>query len=370
MIVDCYDDYEIRLKYVYNAFSKQNYDTKIILSDFNHYKKNRDITKYDKAQYIHVIKYKKNLSIMRILSHIQFSFKVMKEIKKSKPDIVYCMIPPNLLCAALSLMKRKYKIIFDVCDMWPETMPYSFNNPIFKFILKNWGDLRDKFIFKGDVIVAECNLFLERLSSGINKTTIYLCKEQIYTEAMIRQNSLAMHFLYLGSINNIIDMKGIIDFLKLLNNKHPVVLEIIGDGESRDVFLKSLQKDNIKYNFHGIIYDNDIKKEIINKCRFGMNMMKKDVFVGLTMKSIDYFSFGLPIVNNIPADTAYIIEKYRCGFNVNKNNIESITNDILTMSDADYINMSSNVMVAFEENFKICNIEDQFIEIIKNLRSI
>jgi hypothetical protein len=47
--------------------------------------------------------------------------------------------------------------------------------------------------------------------------------------------------------------------------------------------------------------------------------MKDSVCVGLTMKSIDYFQHGLPIINNIPADTTEIVEKYGVGLNVKEN---------------------------------------------------
>ena len=36
--------------------------------------------------------------------------------------------------------------------------------------------------------------------------------------------------------------------------------------------------------------------------------MKQEVFVGLTMKSIDYFEAGLPIINNIHGDTWNIVK--------------------------------------------------------------
>ena len=54
----------------------------------------------------------------------------------------------------------------------------------------------------------------------------------------------------------------------------------------------------------------------MSKCHFGLNIMKESVCVGLTTKSIDYFSCGLPIINNIKGDTWNIVEKYNVGINV------------------------------------------------------
>ena len=43
--------------------------------------------------------------------------------------------------------------------------------------------------------------------------------------------------------------------------------------------------------------------------------MKDSVKVGLTIKSIDYFCYGLPIINTIKGDTWEIIEQKQVGIN-------------------------------------------------------
>ena len=56
---------------------------------------------------------------------------------------------------------------------------------------------------------------------------------------------------------------------------------------------------------------------------FCINIMKESVCVGLTMKSMDYFEYGIPLLNNIKGDTWKIIEKYGVGYNLK--NPEDIT---------------------------------------------
>ena len=46
--------------------------------------------------------------------------------------------------------------------------------------------------------------------------------------------------------------------------------------------------------------------------------MKQSVVVGLTMKSIDYFEGGLPIINNIHGDTWEIVLREKIGYNIDK----------------------------------------------------
>ena len=57
------------------------------------------------------------------------------------------------------------------------------------------------------------------------------------------------------------------------------------------------------------------KQEIFDQCHFGLNIMKESVYVGLTMKSIDYFEASLPIINNIKGDTWAFVERNQIGIN-------------------------------------------------------
>lgn len=72
------------------------------------------------------LSYKRNISFFRIFSHIIFALKTKEVIKKEKPDLIYVAIPPNV--AAYSAIKiasknKKTKIIIDIVDIWPETLP-------------------------------------------------------------------------------------------------------------------------------------------------------------------------------------------------------------------------------------------------------
>lgn len=89
------------------------------------------------------------------------------------------------------------------------------------------------------------------------------------------------------------------DLLVNLNNKIKVTFNIIGDGEKKKDLVEKLILSNVSFNDYGIIFDELKKKDIISQCDFGLNFMKSSTKVGLTMKSIEYFRYGLPIINNI-----------------------------------------------------------------------
>lgn len=95
-----------------------------------------------------------------------------------------------------------------------------------------------------------------------------------------------------------------------------VQFHIIGDGEGRDNFLRAVKNTGCEVLYYGVVYDETEKIKILAPCDYGVNMMKDSVSVGLTIKSIDYFSYGLPIINNIKGDTWELVRKYGIGVNI------------------------------------------------------
>ena len=366
VLISCFNYYDNRLKYIEEYLKKNGYTVYYITSDFDHISKKKYTINRKNTIQLKVMPYSKNLSIKRVLSHLIFSYKVYRELNKINPDLVYSMLPPNFLAFFTSLYKKKKKnrLIYDIYDLWPESFPNK-DSYLAGFVFDNWKKLRNRNLKNADLIYAECNLFREKLDyvlNGLNTKTLYLTKNSnSYTITPKIENN-KINICYLGSINNIIDISAITLLLKKINYYKPVTLHIIGDGESRDVFIKEIKKSGIDMVYYGKIYDDFKKAEIFNKCSFGINMMKDTVCVGLTMKSIDYFQAGLPILNNISGDTAEIVDKYKIGFNITENNLQEIGELVSMLSKESIIDMRKRTVNVFEHYFSI----DSFKE---NVRS-
>lgn len=109
-----------------------------------------------------------------------------------------------------------------------------------------------------------------------------------------------------------------------------MTVEIIGGGEGTEHFVKALLDAGASVNNHGFIFDEIDKARILSNCDFGLNMMLSHLVVGLTTKSVDYFSLGLPIINTIKEDT----EKLVCDRNVGVNYTGDISQIIELDTDA------------------------------------
>ena len=73
--------------------------------------------------------------------------------------------------------------------------------------------------------------------------------------------------------------------------------------------------------------------------------------MGLTMKSIDYLSFGLPLINTIGGDTWDIIEKYGIGVNVDPDDTRAGAAAICRLADQDRQELAAAARSVFEGNF-------------------
>ena len=155
--ISCFNYYETRIKYIRKFLNNNGIETTYVTSNYNHFEKKYYKLSYPQTIQVSVPKYKKNISISRIISQIIFAVKTYRCVKKISPDIVYCMFPPNSLIALISHYKKNNscKVVYDGYDMWPESLPVGGAiKMIFSPVFGLWKNLRDKYIEKGDLVLA------------------------------------------------------------------------------------------------------------------------------------------------------------------------------------------------------------------------
>lgn len=372
VFISCFDNYDIRIKPIEVFLSQRGYESDYITSDFNHVKKSHYTVNRNKTIQIKVLPYYKNLSVRRLLSHYVFAKKAIREVKRIKPDLLYVMLPPNSLAWFASRYKKKNKVrlVYDLYDLWPETFPSRKAKNLLALPFKFWGGLRDKNLSAADFVITECNLYqsiLKDVLKGIKTKTIYLAKSEARIDNEFLLNKDKIHLCYLGSINNIIDIPKIKKLVKAINELKPTVLHIIGDGGKKDTLIKEIKNTGAIVEYYGKIYDSQKKQQIFDKCHFGLNIMKDTVCVGLTLKSIDYFHAGLPILNSIQADTTQIVEQYKIGINVTKDNILDVAANVVNANVAELLEMRENTKKVFNSLFSHEAFNEKLEDVFKKL---
>lgn len=361
VVLTCYESNEERMKLVIHSLKLEGFEVVSYTSNFSHIRKEYRNNIPEGMIALDAKAYKKNLSVSRLYSHNKFAKDVFKRVREDNPDLLYVIAPANSLVKEAYKYKREtgVKLIIDIIDMWPESLPVSSKiKSLFPFEL--WKSYRSKYINCADRLITECNLYHEILKDEYKGeiNTLYWARNQKSVRYGLNlEDNLSL--LYIGSINNIINTDLMVKLVENYGKK--VVMHIIGDGENKEEMIDKLNKV-CEVIYHGPVYDIDKKKEIFSKCHAGLNLYKNDLYIGLTVKSIDYFNFGLPVINNIIGDTSEFVRKYNVGINVDEKSI-------LDFGILKKMRMNNeNIYRLYEGNFMSDVFIDRLREIIGGLK--
>lgn len=358
--ISCTHHYRERTAPVEAVLQEKGYACTYITSDFNHNTKSHyTVDNLPQCIQIPTMPYTRNISPQRIFSHIRFARDTFEKVRQLQPDLVYVEVPPNSLCRQAARYKKKHpetKLILDIFDMWPESFPNNRAKHLLALPFRVWAQFRNKGLPQADLVITECDLFRNRLQKHLENTpsqTLYLCRPGATTDTVRPvADTEAIHLCYLGSINNIIDIPTIAALIGQVQKLRPVVLHIIGDGETRDEFIAAVEATGAQVQFHGKIYDAAQKQAIFDRCSFGLNIMKDSVFIGLTMKSLDYFAGGLPIINTIAGDTADLVTQRGIGVHVRRDDIPATAAEIAASTPETNLQMRQATLSCFRELFE------------------
>lgn len=369
-LISCSDHYRHRLWTVDATLRELGYTTTYLTSDFDHTEKRTFSCTVPGCVQLHAKPYRKNLSVDRILSHQTFARDVFRYLDAlpQEPDVIVALIPPNFLARYLAKYKKKHpavRLIFDIFDLWPETFPSGRAKKLLAPAFWVWARIRDHSLPAADFVTTECELFRQRLGLDDSRcASVYLCAEPFYGEHLPAQLSEErLDLCYLGAINNVISIPDICSLIEKITTQKPVTLHIIGKGEREQELIAAAKSAGARVEFYGPIYDDQKKQEIMGRCHFGLNIMKASVCVGLTMKSVDYFRYGLPIINNIPADTQELVEGRGIGVQLGEDCAQKLSR--LTVSAC--MQMRQNVSAVFNEQFSKTVIEERYRALLEKV---
>ena len=345
-----------RSNIAFNYFLDRNFDTVVLYSNFSHSLKKFRYFENERFISLATIGYKSSLSINRIFSHLIYSFKVFKYLGKSRENIIYVNLPPNMLAlTVLFKLKKKVKIIIDILDLWPEAFPHN-NSIIKKSVLIIYGIIpkiiRTLAINNSDYCITESDYFFKILNLNNKKRskTVYIKKFQS-KPPIIDKISGILSIGYLGNIGQIYDFDSLFKIILGIQKKREIHLHIIGSGPKRSWFIKNLIIHNITFKDYGLSFDENLKQKVFSKCWFGFNGFKKSTEVALSYKSVDYLSYGLPLLNSAKEDTNRLVTTKKIGFNFNEDNLESLISKLSTISPQEVIEMKKNAYRTFQEKF-------------------
>lgn len=160
------------------------YKTILFTSDFIHLNRtfrNPDIK--NKFSYcvnmIHESGYKKNISLKKVISHIEFAFNLKKEMKsQEKPDLIYCAYPMMTAAYFADRFAKKNNIpfILDIQDTWLESISAGINtdNLIVKICMFPFTIFANMIYRMADVIIGVSETYVNRGKVGYGKAKDFI----------------------------------------------------------------------------------------------------------------------------------------------------------------------------------------------------
>ena len=316
---------------------------KLFTSTFDHVKKeNRfkenkiiKINNNLETHFLKTIPYKKNISIIRLISNFFLGVRLYFYLKKQKdqPDLIFVAFPPietSLACILFS-KKRGIKTIIDVRDLWPEVFVEGYSKYL-KSILKHClfpYRIMTKYIFKKTFsLMSISKNMLDWSQNYAKRKNIYNDKfvpfsyinpskfKVTETDTIIDLKKKVLNkfnITLVGNVTKTIKFDDIYNAATKLKNNEEIKFVICGAGDNLE--QTKLKCQNLKnIIFTGWINQNEIQF-ILRNTKIGLIPYRNDVNLSNAMpnKFSEYMSFGIPILTSLSGSVLEILNKEKIG---------------------------------------------------------
>lgn len=234
---------------------------------------------------------------------------------------------------------RKRKFVFEVRDLWPRggiELGKLKNRLIIKIALQF-----EKLIYKSANLVVACSPGMEKGVSSVHpfaKTLIvsnsadlelFQGKLDQSEETDVKKTNDPI-FIYAGSLGYMDECAQIIEGLHLLKRKDFRIV-FIGDGAEKKKLMDLCLKYKLEHqvSFLGLIPKTEVVKWFSRARASFVTFMDIPVLhTNSPNKLFDSFAAGVPVIQSTKGWIAELVEKYKCGFNVDPNKPETFAQAI------------------------------------------
>ncbi|PTF06715.1 capsular biosynthesis protein, partial [Staphylococcus equorum] len=308
-----------------------------------------------------------NSIVKKLLNRIKFGVKVIKFIRKYKPDVIHANDFDVLLITYLSRYK-KGKIIYDAHEIYSKNA-FVNNYKILSFIVQSVEK----------IIVSKIDSFITvshaakgyYQSAGYKKNPIVVTNAPIKLESDIVESQTSNEFevVYQGQI---VSNRGYEEFLNagLLIKEKGIQLVIRGFGE-REGYLKDVKKKNEINNVRfdpPVEMDNLVSK--LSESHVGVILTKSTSInfeYTVSNKIFECIHAGLPVILSPVKEHIYLNNKYSFGIVLDEVTPENIANAIMDLfNNKEKYNILKNNAIEASQILTWQNESNKLIEIYKD----
>ena len=326
-------------------------------------------------------------ALKRILNYISFAFMAMLFgiFATKKADVIYAYHPPLTVGLAAILIKlfRRTPVVYDVQDMWPDTLKATgmLNN---QRILNIVGRVCQLVYYFVDHIVVLCpgfkKLLNERGISDDKVSVIYnWCDENSLTQAQPIKSEYQQllqgrfNILFAGNMGKAQSLDTILDVSTELRSESKIQFVFVGGGTETERLKQRVLDENIE----NIVFIPRMPMSeiggVLEHADVLLVHLKRDPLFEITVpsKTQAYMAMGKPLLMAVSGDAADIVQKAKCGRIALSEDIESIKKAILEiyhLSTDEQRQLGLNAKQFYDENLSLSRGTQQFIEIFKRVK--
>lgn len=388
-----------RFPFLANLLSEKGYKVDLYTSTFNHWekaqRKKRDIDNIRKGLNYNVILgyergYKKNLDIRRVFSHIQLSNSILKAIseenKKEKYDLLYVIIPDNVLSAKICKFGKDNNIpvIVDVEDLWPEGMIQEFDVPVLSdIVFSPFSYYANKTYKNADAFVGTSDEYRDEplkyhVNPDLQRITVYVgCELEVFDKGVkeyfstINKPEDEFWVIYTGTLGSSYDIDTLVKAAQNIktNGIENIKFKILGGGSLEEHFRNTAAEKPCNVEFLGY-QPYEKMAAYIAKSDVTINSFVKKASQSIVNKIGDYLAGGKPMINTCSSpEFRKKVEKDGFGVNIEAENIDALVDAIMHYfkNHDECIRVGEVARITAERDFDRRNSYIRIVDLIEKL---
>lgn len=283
----------------------------------------------------------------RVFNYLSFSFSALLYglFKAKKPDVIYAYHPPLTtgITAVLLRFFRRVPIVYDIQDMWPDTLRATgmIANPR---ILNMVGGVCNWVYQHTDQLVVLSPGFKQLLiERGVPEHKIEIiynwCDEQslaVPTGNLPEQFPTSEKFsiLFAGNMGKAQALTAVLDAAAILQQREPNICFVFVGGGLEVETLKQYARQNALGN---VVFLPPVPMaeigNLLNAADALLVHLKKDPLFKITIpsKTQAYMAVGKPILMGVDGDAANLVKLAQCGTIAQSEDANSVAEAALTL---------------------------------------
>lgn len=367
------------------------YNLEVITSTFCHMTKSQRIDgRIDFKSYPYKIKllqepgYRKNISLKRIFSYMQFGKHVLQYLKnRPKPDAIIVSVPTPSAAKKVTAYANKNHIpvIIDIQDLWPEAFRMALDIPVISNIIFKPMERQAEQIYKNaDKIMAVSDTYVKRGLKNNRKDnkglSIYLGADSRHIsektkDIQVEKPVNEFWIGYVGSLGHSYDIETILRALKLIKDTgiENIVFQVMGTGVLEEKFQKAAVKLGVRCCFKGLT-EYGLMMKTLMMCDIAVNPIVKKSAATIINKVADYAAAGVPVINTQGSEEyRLLLEEYGAGINVKGEDDLEVSLAILELyyNKDRLLAMKQNSLRLFEEKFDRQKSYSRLVSLLESL---